>query len=104
MRERRFGALVELTVGGVAAQPIAKAQHARYLLTASRENVQVDVGIRTLEHAMLVPLWLADDQFVAPPLQARHVSQTLPPACPAQHDIADTFRAPPVRRGGAQDF
>src|SRR5258707_13895195 len=104
LSELPFGALVELTVGGVAAQPVAKAQHAPDLLTARRENMQVDIGIRTLEHAVLKPLRLADGQHVARRLQCWHVSRFVCRVWHYEHDIYERFGSQPWHRGRASVF
>src|SRR5687767_4788446 len=51
-----LGALVQQTVGLVGTEVIAKAQHARDLITADAEDMQVDIGIRAFEDAVFVPV------------------------------------------------
>src|SRR5437660_11820372 len=60
MREFFLGALVELAISFVAAEPVAEEQHAVYFGAALREDVKVDICVRSLEHAVLEPVWLAD--------------------------------------------
>src|ERR1700730_13642727 len=68
-----LGALVELAVRSVAAQPVAEEQHTVNLRAAGRENMQVDVRIWSIEQAMLVPVRLADAQHIAGSFQGRDV-------------------------------
>jgi hypothetical protein len=44
-----LGALVQLTIGCVAAQPVVEEQHAIDLRAARREDMEVDVRVRPLE-------------------------------------------------------
>ena len=55
-----LGALVELTIGGIATQPIAEKEHTLDLRATRREDMQVNVGVWSLEHTVLVPIGLAD--------------------------------------------
>src|SRR2546428_13049165 len=48
-----LGALVQPAIGCVAAQPVAEEQQAVDLRTARREDMEVDVRVRSLEHAAL---------------------------------------------------
>src|SRR5205814_1550129 len=57
----------------VPAEPVAKANHALALDAAWREDVQVQVCVGALQHAMLVPLGLADPQHVTLRHERRHV-------------------------------
>src|SRR5437588_2944879 len=64
-----LGALIQLTIGCVAAQPVAEEQHAIDLRAARREDMEIDVGVWPLEHTVLVPIWLSDAQHVADTFQ-----------------------------------
>src|SRR5215469_2490532 len=69
--ELALGGLVELTIGGVGTQAVPEPQMPVDLRATGREDVQVDVGVRALEQAMLVPVRLPDPQLVAGPFQVR---------------------------------
>src|SRR4051812_34996192 len=60
-----LGALVELPVCFFAAQVVAEAEHLLDLRATLGKHVQVDDGVRAVEHAMLEPVWLAHPQDVA---------------------------------------
>ena len=64
---------VALSVGVVPAQPVAEQQHPVGLLTAGREDVEIDVRVRPLEQPVLEPLRLADVKHVAGRLEVGHV-------------------------------
>ena len=57
--------LVRRALLGVASQPVTERQHAPDLGRAFGERVEVDVGVRALEQAVLVPVGFADREPVA---------------------------------------
>lgn len=64
---------VEIAIVRVGAEPIPEEQHPLDLTRPPREDVQVDVGPAPLEDAVLVPVRLADAQYVPEPFQGRDV-------------------------------
>src|SRR5437879_2458143 len=67
--EVAFGDLVEQAVGIVGAQPVAEEQHTLDFRAVRGEDMQVDVGVWSLEQTMLVPIWFAYAQHIASGLQ-----------------------------------
>jgi hypothetical protein len=68
-----FGALIEIAIGGIRAQPIAKQKRPIDFRTALRIYVQVDFRVQAFEHPMLEPIGLADTKCVAGGLKRRRV-------------------------------
>src|SRR5437660_7773552 len=74
-RQAPLGASVEFAVSLIHPQPVSKQQSSLNLLRPFCEDVQVDVDVRTLEEAMLVPVWLPDGETVTCPLERGHVGR-----------------------------
>src|SRR5262245_61064286 len=55
---------VEVEIGRVLPQPVAKARHLVRLGAARREDVEVDVRVGALEQAVLEPVRLADREHI----------------------------------------
>src|SRR5262249_47000160 len=72
-----LGTLVERSIIRMAAQPVAEEQHAIDLGTFRRKDMQIDCPLRTIEHPVFVPLWLADAQHVSRRLQVWHVCRLI---------------------------
>jgi len=56
---------VGVTVVVIGAEPVPEQQHPVDLRRTGGEHVQVDIGVRAFEHAVLEPARLADSQHVA---------------------------------------
>src|SRR6476661_10534497 len=70
--QRPFCAGIQLAIGCVAPQPVAKDENAIDLLTAYGEDVQVHAPMRAFQHAVLVPLRLANPKLITGALEKRH--------------------------------
>src|SRR6266511_3144748 len=96
-----LGPLVPVPVGVAAAKPVAEQQHPVHLGAAVAENVQVHVGVRTLENAVLEPVRLPDPQHVAGRLQRGQVRRLGGGVRHRQHDVDARLGGQPGYRRGA---
>src|SRR5438132_4614497 len=99
-----LGALVQPAIGCVAAQPVAEEQHAVDLRAAWREDMEVDVSVRPLEHAVLVPVRLSDAQHIAGSLQGRDVGRLVCRVRYHEQHVDSRFGSEPWHRGRADVF
>src|SRR5258708_26046826 len=99
-----FGALVQLAIGCVAAQPVAEEQHAVDLRAARREDMEVDIRVRPIEHAVLVPVRLSDAQHIGGSLHGRNVSRLVCRVRYHKQHVDSRFGSKPWHRGRANVF
>ena len=82
-------------------QPVAEAEHPADLLAAGAEDVEVHVGVRSLEQPVLVPVGLADAQDVAGGLERRDVVALGRRVGDRQRHVDDRLRREAGDRGRA---
>src|SRR5262245_39965162 len=85
----------------MAAQPVAEEQHAVDLWTSDREDMEINVCVRSLEHPMRVPVWLADAEHVARRLQGWDIRWLVGRVRNHQQQVDAWFGCQPRHRGRA---
>ena len=63
--QSQLSACVQITISGIASQPVPEHQYAVDFRTAGREYVQVNFGVPPVEHPVFEPVGLADTKHVA---------------------------------------
>lgn len=101
LRQFAFGAQVQVPIAAGDPQPVAETQHPVDLVGARAEDVQVDVGIRALEQAVLEPSGLADPQPVPGPFQSGQIRRLVGRVRHDQQDVDDWLGGEPRHRGRA---
>src|SRR5262245_36695676 len=70
-RELALHLRIQLAIRRVRPQVVAESEHPLDLFAACREDVQVDVRVRSLEQAVLIPLGFTDRESIASRLKIR---------------------------------
>src|SRR5680860_196596 len=101
LRQLALGAFVERAIGLVAPDPLTEEQHALDLGTAFGEHMQVDDWTPALEHAVLIPVRLANTQHIARLRQRTNVAILVGRVGYGQQDVDDRLGGEAGYRGRA---